>query len=123
MELMNGLKYARPGHGFVPNFNLTKKTDVNGQKEHELFTYMKSECPPAADRFRLPILYEPIYTSDVRWNFEKFLIGRDGHPVHRYASFIDPRTSQMLDEDIAAEIKKTFHADKYDHGKTDSVID
>ncbi|KAK3602702.1 hypothetical protein CHS0354_017905, partial [Potamilus streckersoni] len=40
-ELMNGLKYARPGHGFVPNFNLTKKTEVNGHNEHPLFTYIK----------------------------------------------------------------------------------
>ncbi|KAL3836275.1 hypothetical protein ACJMK2_021713 [Sinanodonta woodiana] len=106
---MNGLKYARPGHGFVPNFNLTKKTEVNGHNEHPLYTYIKSECPPAWDRVVQPILYEPIYTSDVRWNFEKFLIGRDGHPVYRYASTIDPRTSQMLDADIAVEIKKTLH--------------
>ncbi|KAK3607921.1 hypothetical protein CHS0354_006514 [Potamilus streckersoni] len=68
-----------------------------------------SECPPAWDRVVQPILYEPIYTSDVRWNFEKFLIGRDGRPVYRYASTIDPRTSQMLDADIAVEIKKTLH--------------
>ena len=38
---MNGLKYLRPGKGFVPNFPLTHKTDVNGAYQHPLYTYMK----------------------------------------------------------------------------------
>ena len=35
------LQYVRPGGGFVPNFPLTKKCDVNGDKEHPLFTFVK----------------------------------------------------------------------------------
>ena len=38
---MNGLKYMRPGKGFVPNFPLTAKSDVNGARQHPLYTYMK----------------------------------------------------------------------------------
>ena len=34
IELMNGVKYVRPGGGFVPNFPLTLKSDVNGANEH-----------------------------------------------------------------------------------------
>ena len=41
VELMNGLKYVRPGNGFVPNFPLTEKVDVNGNLEHKMFTYLK----------------------------------------------------------------------------------
>ena len=31
----------RPGGGFVPNFLLTAKTDVNGDKQHKLYEYVK----------------------------------------------------------------------------------
>lgn len=40
-EIMNGLHYVRPGHGFVPNFPLFKKRDVNGEKEDEIYTFFK----------------------------------------------------------------------------------
>ena len=38
---MNGIKYVNPGGGFVPNFPLTAKSDVNGAKQHPLYTYLK----------------------------------------------------------------------------------
>lgn len=40
-ELMNGLKYVRPGNGFEPSFPFFKKIDVNGENEHPLYTYLK----------------------------------------------------------------------------------
>lgn len=40
-EILNSLKYVRPGDGFVPNFQLAQKSDVNGESEHPLYTYMK----------------------------------------------------------------------------------
>ena len=40
-EIMNGLKYVRPGNGFVPNFPLFEKRDVNGEKENEIYTFFK----------------------------------------------------------------------------------
>lgn len=45
-EIMNGLKYVRPGHGFEPNFPLFAKRDVNGEKEDEIYTFFKvsSNC-------------------------------------------------------------------------------
>ncbi|GFR71764.1 glutathione peroxidase [Elysia marginata] len=41
MEILNGVKHVRPGRGFVPNFHLTEKIDVNGRHEHALYTYLK----------------------------------------------------------------------------------
>lgn len=38
---MNGIKYVRPGNGFVPNFPLFEKRDVNGEKEQEIYTFFK----------------------------------------------------------------------------------
>lgn len=40
-EIMNGLKYVRPGEGFVPAFQLFQKGDVNGEKENPMFTHLK----------------------------------------------------------------------------------
>ena len=40
-EILNGLKYVRPGNGFEPNFEMTEKIDVNGPNEHPLYTYLK----------------------------------------------------------------------------------
>jgi len=40
-EILNSLKYVRPGHGFEPNFELTLKVDVNGPIEHPLYTFLK----------------------------------------------------------------------------------
>lgn len=40
-ELVNGLKYVRPGHGFEPNFQLFERRDVNGEKEDEIYTFFK----------------------------------------------------------------------------------
>ena len=40
-EILNGLKYVRPGNGFVPNFPMFKKRDVNGKTEDEIYTFFK----------------------------------------------------------------------------------
>jgi glutathione peroxidase len=33
----------------------------------------------------MPIQWSPVRRSDVTWNFEKFLIGKDGVPAKRYS--------------------------------------
>ena len=44
-ELYNGMAWVRPGlqrgYNFVPFFPLTKKLDVNGEKEDAIFTHLK----------------------------------------------------------------------------------
>lgn len=40
-EIMNQLTYVRPGNGFVPNYELSVKIEVNGARPHPLFTFMK----------------------------------------------------------------------------------
>lgn len=34
-------RHVRPGNGFVPNFLLFEKGDVNGEDEQEVFTFLK----------------------------------------------------------------------------------
>lgn len=40
-EILNSLKFVRPGGGFEPNFELTERIDVNGPNEHPLYTFLK----------------------------------------------------------------------------------
>ncbi|KAE8614066.1 hypothetical protein XENTR_v10007965 [Xenopus tropicalis] len=90
-EILLGLEYVRPGGKFVPNFQLFEKGDINGRKEQKFYTFLKNSCPPVGDNFGSAtnrLMWEPIKVNDVKWNFEKFLVGPDGRPVKRWL----PRT-------------------------------
>uniref|UniRef100_A0A8V0YPR6 Glutathione peroxidase n=1 Tax=Gallus gallus TaxID=9031 RepID=A0A8V0YPR6_CHICK len=85
-EILPALKYVRPGGGFVPNFQLFQKGDVNGAKEQKVYSFLKNSCPPVAEEFGNPknLFWEPLRNHDIKWNFEKFLVGTDGVPVMRW---------------------------------------
>ncbi|KAH7934580.1 hypothetical protein HPB51_029054 [Rhipicephalus microplus] len=40
-EILNGIRYVRPGNNFQPNFPLFQKMDVNGDTQHPLFELLK----------------------------------------------------------------------------------
>lgn len=103
---MNSLKHVRPGNGFEPAFDLFEKIDVNGHEEHPLYTYLKSYCPPVQEIFNTAgpgIYYSPMKNSDVRWNFEKFLINKKGKPVLRYHTRFMPADIRKDIEDLLSE--------------------
>ncbi|KAI2773454.1 glutathione peroxidase [Daldinia loculata] len=72
-------------------FPILGKTDVNGDKAEPLFEWMKAEKPGLLGMKR------------VKWNFEKFLIGRDGKVKERWASTTKP---ESLESPILAELEK-----------------
>lgn len=67
-------------------FPLTEKVDVNGDARHPLY----SALTPVADAEGAD--------GDIRWNFEKFLVGRDGQVVARFS----PRVTPDADEVVSA---------------------
>ncbi|KAF9435617.1 glutathione peroxidase gpx1 [Entomortierella beljakovae] len=71
-------------------FPLMDKIDVNGDNEDPVYTYLKSQK-------------KSLMMSRIKWNFEKFLIGRDGTVVERYASTTTP-------ESISKDIEKLLAA-------------
>ncbi|KAI9149397.1 Glutathione peroxidase-like peroxiredoxin gpx1 [Paramyrothecium foliicola] len=73
------------------SFPIMKKTDVNGDKAEPLFTWLKEEKPGLLGLKR------------VKWNFEKFLVGRDGQVKNRWASTTKP---EALEPAILEEINK-----------------
>jgi len=67
-------------------FPLTEKIDVNGDARHALY----SALTPVADAEGID--------GDIRWNFEKFLVNRDGAVVARF----HPKTAPDAPEVISA---------------------
>jgi len=65
------------------------KTDVNGDAANPLFEWLKNEQPGLLGMKR------------VKWNFEKFLVGRDGKVKGRWASITKP---EALEKPILAEL-------------------
>lgn len=83
------------------SFNLSEKIDVRGADEHELFSYLTKKCPFKGfnmDNMTDKIIYsitserypEYIVDDSIKWNFTKFLIDKDGNPVMRYESGVEP---------------------------------
>jgi glutathione peroxidase len=69
------------------SFPMFAKVDVNGDDAHPLWKHLKGEAPGV------------LGTEAIKWNFTKFLIGRDGKVAHRYAPTTKP-------EEIAGDIEK-----------------
>ncbi|KAF7598855.1 MAG: glutathione peroxidase [Candidatus Dactylopiibacterium carminicum] len=59
------------------SFQMFEKVDVNGTGSHPLFAYLRTALPG-------------LLGNRIRWNFTKFLIGRDGSPIKRFAPITKP---------------------------------
>ncbi|KAA3602317.1 MAG: glutathione peroxidase [Candidatus Scalindua sp. AMX11] len=70
------------------NFPLLRKADVKGPKQHPLYRYLLEESGS---------------TKEIAWNFEKFLVGRDGQIKKRFVSSIKP-----LSKVVVSAVKKAL---------------
>lgn len=68
-------------------FPMTKRVVINGDDEDPLFTYLKTESG----------------NGRIKWNFTKFLVGKDGQLVKRYAPITKPN---KMEETIVEELNK-----------------
>ncbi|CAG0903470.1 unnamed protein product [Darwinula stevensoni] len=93
-EIFNGITQVRPGGGYVPQFRLFKKVEVNGSGTHPVFAFLKGTCPSTTDEFlyKSELFWDELNSRDLRWNFEKFLIDKTGKPYKRYHPGVDPIT-------------------------------
>lgn len=91
-EIYSVLEHVRPGEGFVPTFPMFAKSDVNGEAENPIYTFLKAHCPSVRKEFQASykLYYQPYHQDDIRWNFEKFLVTPEGLPVRRYDESLDP---------------------------------
>lgn len=69
------LEFCRMNYG--TSFPIHAKTNVKGRKQSELYNYLVNNAPNRRGR-------------KVKWNFEKFLINRNGVIVNRYSPRVEP---------------------------------
>lgn len=65
------------------SFPMFDKIEVNGSSAHPIFRYLKNELPG-------------LMGGRIKWNFTKFLIGRDGKPLKRFAPFTTPEKMETI---------------------------
>jgi len=78
------------------SFPMMSKVQVNGAQAHPLWKWLTAEAPGI------------LGSKSVKWNFTKFLIGRDGRVVKRYAPTDTPE-SMRADIEAALAAKDTLH--------------
>lgn len=73
------------------SFPIMSKVDVNGSKADPIFMFMKEGAPGI------------LGIEAIKWNFTKFLIGKDGKVIKRFAPNVEPK-------DMVADIKAALEA-------------
>ena len=101
-------EFCRLNHGVT--FPLMAKVEVNGPGAHPIFEYLKTQAPTeeynglkakTTAKMLRTISKSMEKESDIRWNFTKFLISRDGTTVRRFAPTTTP-------EEFENDIQKMF---------------
>lgn len=68
-------------------FQMFSKVDVNGEKAHPIFKYLKKE-------------QGGIFGSRIKWNFTKFLLDKNGKPVRRFSPTTKPEKLEKYIENL-----------------------
>lgn len=74
---------------FGVSFPMMSKIDVNGAQAHPIYQWLSAEAPGL------------LGSKAIKWNFTKFLVGRDGRVIKRYAPQDAP---EKLAKDIEAAL-------------------
>ena len=92
------------------SFDQFAKADVNGENELSLYTYLKEQIKEdkidgLKNKMAMKAVEKMSKTTkkagDIKWNFTKFLVDKEGNVVGRYSPTFKP-------EDMEADIKKLF---------------
>ena len=71
------------------SFPMMSKVDVNGPSAHPLYQWLSGEAPGL------------LGSKSIKWNFTKFLVGKDGQVIKRFAPLDKP---ESLKKDIEATL-------------------
>jgi len=75
---------------FGVKFDMFSKIEVNGDKTHPLYQYLKNQAKGT------------LGSVNIKWNFTKFLVDREGKVIKRYGSSTKPKA---LEKDIEALLR------------------
>ena len=85
---------------YKTSFDQFKKIDVNGENESELFKYLKAQkVDEEVEGFKNKMAMKAVEKisktykkkNDIKWNFTKFLVDREGNVVGRFAPTTEPK--------------------------------
>ena len=102
-------EFCRLNHGVT--FPLMKKINVNGKEAHPIYEYLKSMAPTeeykglkakASAALFKTISKSVEKDSDIKWNFTKFLVSKDGAAIKRFPPTTTP---EEMEADIEAMLK------------------
>jgi glutathione peroxidase len=85
-------EFCRLNYGV--KFDMFSKISVKGDDKAPLYSFLTD---PATD---------PEFAGDIRWNFEKFLVGRDGKVIARFGPPVAPDSKEVVDAVEAALARK-----------------
>jgi glutathione peroxidase len=71
---------------------MMEKIDVNGKNAHPLYVWLKEQAPGI------------LGSEGIKWNFTKFLVGRDGQVIKRFAPQDNP---ESIAKDIEVALDKS----------------
>ena len=99
-------EFCRLNHGVT--FPLMGKIEVNGANAHPVFVYLKENAQPEESNGlkakATALLFKAISKSvekdnDIKWNFTKFLVNRDGTVIKRFEPTTTP---EAIEKDVQA---------------------
>lgn len=90
------------------DFTMFEKIDVRGENAHQLFKYLTSEAPYEGydlnsekgnnlNSFLQEKFPKYLEGNEIKWNFTKFLVDRNGSVIKRYESPVEP---ELIAKDI-----------------------
>ena len=83
------LQFCQANYGV--SFPMMAKIDVNGPRADPLYQWLSKEAPGL------------LGSTAIKWNFTKFLVGKDGRVIKRYAPTDAPETlTQDIEQALAA---------------------
>jgi len=72
---------------FGVQFKQFAKIEVNGKNEEPLYTYLKSQ-------------QKGVFGNDIKWNFTKFLVDKNGNVISRFAPTVEPERLEKAIEKL-----------------------
>lgn len=88
-------------------FETFAKIEVNGENASDLYKFLKSEAPQAEEDEESKLLYGKLEDlgfktdgEDIKWNFTKFLVDKNGKVISRFAPTYEPEKLASIINDI-----------------------
>jgi len=99
---------------FGVSFRLSEKIDVKGPKMHPLFKYLSNAAPfkgfdlsneKAKDlqTFIEGNFPDTLNGNEIKWNFTKFLINKEGNFINRFEPYVEPEELERFIEEMLNE--------------------